>query len=221
MGSHRTQTGSSCKPMISEADVLFTRTQQGVLGLLFGKPDQRFHANEIVRQVGMGRGTVRRELERLSAAGLVTRVQDGNQHHYQANSSNPIYAELVSITRKTFGLADVLREGLQSLGSSLKLAFIYGSLAKGEAIADSDVDLMLVGDDLAYGNVIRLLLPLEEAVRRKINPTLYSVHEFNSKLSSRQSFLERVLSAPRIMIKGVIDDFGESGANQAAQGRET
>lgn len=205
--------------MISEADALFTKTQQGVLGLLFGNPDQRFHANEIVRQVGMGRGTVRRELERLSAAGLVTRVQDGNQHHYQANAANPIYAELVSITRKTFGLADVLREGLQSLGSSLKLAFIYGSMAKGGATRDSDVDLMLVGDDLAYGDVIRLLQPLEEVVRRKINPTLYPVDEFNDKLSSRQGFLERVLSAPRIMIKGVVDDFGKSGTDPATQGR--
>jgi uncharacterized protein len=134
--------------MIFEADALFTKTQQGVLGLLFGKPDQRFHANEIVRQVGMGRGTVRRELERLSTAGLITRVQDGNQHHFQANSANPIYAELVSITRKTFGLADVLRVALETLGSSLQLAFIYGSMAKGDDTKDSDVDLMLVGDDL-------------------------------------------------------------------------
>lgn len=206
--------------MNSEADALFTKTQQGVLGLLFGRPDKRFHANEIVRQVGMGRGTVRRELERLSAAGLITRVQDGNQHHYQANPANPIYAELVSITRKTFGLADVLREGLLSLGDSLKLAFIYGSIAKGKATSESDVDLMLVGDDLAYGDVIRLLQPLEDIVHRKINPTLYTVREFNGKVRSRQAFLERVLTAPRIMIKGVSDDIGESRADAAAQGRK-
>jgi uncharacterized protein len=204
--------------MISEADALFTKTQQRVFGLLFGRPDQRFHANEIVRQVGMGRGTVRRELERLSAAGLLTRVQDGNQHHYQANSASPIYAELVSITRKTFGLADVLREGLQSLGNSLQLAFIFGSMAKGGATIESDIDLMLVGDDLAYGDIIRLLQPLEEALRRKINPTLYSTHEFNNKLSARQSFLERVVNAPRIMIKGMTDDFGKPRADPATQG---
>ncbi|MDR0780279.1 MAG: helix-turn-helix domain-containing protein [Pseudomonadales bacterium] len=197
--------------MNTEADALFSRTQQGVLGLLFGKPDQRFYANEIIRRVGMGRGTVRRELDRLARAGLVKLVQEGNQHHYQANSDCPIYAELVGIARKTFALADVVREALAPLGEKLKWAFVYGSMAKGGDTQESDIDLMLIGQDLAYTSVIELLQPLEESVTRRINPTIYSVHEFDSKLKERNSFLERVVSSPIINVKGSKNELGKSG----------
>jgi DNA-binding transcriptional ArsR family regulator len=96
----------------SIGDALFTKTQQRVLGLLYGKPGQSFYTNEIVRRADMGRGTVRRELERLTAAGLVVVRREGNQHHYQANSSCPVYQELLGIVKKTFGVADVIRTAL-------------------------------------------------------------------------------------------------------------
>ena len=79
----------------SIGDALFTKTQQKVLGLLFGKPDKSFYTNEIMRWVSMGRGTVSRELDRLVSAGILTSTRAGNQNHYQANMSNPVYHELV------------------------------------------------------------------------------------------------------------------------------
>ena len=82
-------------------DALFTKTQQRVLGLLYGKPGKNFYTNEIVRWADMGRGTIRRELDRLVSAGLLVVTRKGNQHHYRANSNNPIYHELLDIVRKT------------------------------------------------------------------------------------------------------------------------
>ena len=93
----------------SVGDALFTKTQQKVLGLLFGKPDKSFYTNEIMRWAAMGRGTVSRELERLVGAGLLTATKEGNQNHYQANANSPVYSELVSIVKKTFGVADEIR----------------------------------------------------------------------------------------------------------------
>ncbi|MCK5640163.1 MAG: ArsR family transcriptional regulator, partial [Gammaproteobacteria bacterium] len=120
-------------------DALFTKTQQRVLGLLYGKPDKSFYTNEIVRWADMGRGTIRRELDRLVSAGLLVSSRIGNQLHYQANPDNSIYNELLAIVRKTFGIADVIRSALLTVDEQLDLAFIYGSVAKGEDTASSDI----------------------------------------------------------------------------------
>jgi predicted nucleotidyltransferase len=186
----------------SIGDALFTKTQQKVLGLLFGKPDKSFYTNEIMRWAAMGRGTVSRELGRLVGAGLLTASRTGNQNHYQANSNSPVYKEMVSIVRKTFGVADEIRQALLPLDEQIELAFIYGSIAKGTENKSSDIDLMLVGKELSYGAVVELLLPLEETLQRTINPTLFEKEEFLDKLNANNSFVVRVMEQPKIMIKG-------------------
>ena len=191
----------------SIGDALFTKTQQKVLGLLFGKPDKRFYTNEIMRWASMGRGTVSRELDRLVNAGLLSITKQGNQIYYQANASNPVYEELVGIVKKTFGVADQIRDMLIPLGENIELAFIYGSIAKGTERNTSDIDLMLVGKDLSYGRVVEALLPLEESLQRTINPTIYDKKEFVARLENGDSFVTRVMEQPKIIIKGSEDDF--------------
>lgn len=198
-------------------DALFTKTQQRVLGLLYGKPDKSFYTNEIVRWADMGRGTIRRELDRLVSAGLLVVTREGNQHHYQANPDCPIYTELLTIVRKTFGIADVIREALKPLDKQIQLAFVYGSIAKGTDANTSDIDLMLVGEGLSYGGIMELMASPEESLQRPINPTLYNPEDFKSKLDNGSSFLVRVLEQPKLMIKGVINDIRESGSDQATQ----
>lgn len=192
-------------------DALFTKTQQKVLGLLFGTPDKRFYTNEIMRWADMGRGTVSRELSRLVSAGLLTATSEGNQNHYQANPSCPVFDELVAIVRKTFGVADVIRERLKPLDDNIELAFIYGSIAKGEATSASDIDLMLVGKALSYGQVMELLMPLENALRRTVNPTLFEKEDFVAKLNTGNSFVTRVMEQSKIMIKGNEKGFRQTG----------
>ncbi|MDH5634085.1 MAG: transcriptional regulator [Gammaproteobacteria bacterium] len=197
----------------SIGDALFTKTQQRVLSLLYGKPDKSFYTNEIVRWADMGRGTIKRELDRLVSAHLLVMSREGNQLHYQANSDSPIYAELQSIVRKTFGVADVIRDALIPFLGQIELAFVYGSIAKQTDQKSSDIDLMLVGEDLAYGDVMESLAPAEHSLQRPVNPTIYSRTEFESKLNEGRSFLVRVLEQPKLMIKGVINDFTKPGTN--------
>ena len=193
----------------SIGDALFTKTQQKVLGLLFGKPDKSFYTNEIMRWAAMGRGTVSRELERLVGAGIISITKEGNQNHYQADHTNPIYKELVSIVRKTFGVADEIRERLKPLDKSIDLAFIYGSISKGSDTKSSDIDLMLVGKELGYSLVMEALMPLEESLQRTINPTIYEMKDFVTKLKEDNSFIKRVMDQPKIMIKGSENDIRE------------
>ena len=190
----------------SIGNALFTKTQQRVLGLLFGKPDKSFYTNEIMRWAAIGRGTVSRELERLVSAGLVSMTREGNQNHYQANNKNPIYKELVSIIKKSFGIADEIKERLKPLDKNIELAFIYGSISKGTETKTSDIDLMLVGNELTYGLVMEALLPLEDLLQRSINPTIYDKKDFAARLKEGNSFVTRVMEQPKIMIKGNEDE---------------
>ena len=195
----------------SISDALFTKSQQKVLGLLYAKPDKSFYTNEIMRWAAMGRGTISRELDKLVASGLLTVTSTGNQNHYQADSTNPIYNELISIVKKTFGFADEIQRALQAYEKQIDLAFIYGSISKGTGTKSSDIDLMLIGKALNYSDIMDALLPLEETLQRSINPTLYTKADFINKLNEGNSFVTRVMEQPKIIIKGVINDFGKSG----------
>ncbi len=187
---------------ITIGDALFTKTQQKVIGLLFQRPDRTFYLNEIVRLAGIGKGTVTRELEKMTAAKLLTVKHIGNQKHYQANSAAPVYNELIAITRKTFGIADVIRQTLEPIKESIEFAFIYGSIAKATDTAKSDIDLMIIGKNLAYANIMNLLIFVEKELQRTINPSIYSLSDFNNKLQQGNSFLTRILQQEKIIIMG-------------------
>ncbi len=192
-------------------DALFTKTQQRVLGLLYGKPDKSFYTNEIVRWADMGRGTIRRELDRLVSAGLLVSSRIGNQLHYQANPDNSIYNELLAIVRKTFGIADVIRSALLTVDEQLDLAFIYGSVAKGEDTASSDIDLLVITDTLGYTDLMSALTDAEKLLGRPINPSIYTMEQIENKLEQKNAFLTRVMELPKLWIKGRDDDIGKVG----------
>jgi predicted nucleotidyltransferase len=183
-------------------DALFTKTQQRVLGLLYGKPEQSYYLNEIVRLAAVGKGSVNRELDKLCAAGLLTVSRQGNQNHYQANANNPIFNELKAITQKTFGVVDIIKAALAPLLPQLNCVFIYGSVAQGTEHAGSDIDLMLVGDDMSYSEVMELLAPAEKQLGRTINPTLYTVAEFTDRKNNHQPFITRVIEQPKLWLMG-------------------
>lgn len=190
-------------------DALFTKTQQRVLGLLYGKPEQSFYTNEIVRWADMGRGTISRELNRFVSAGLLVVSREGNQLHYRANSENPIYNELLAIVRKTFGIVDVIRAALVPVYEQIDLAFIYGSIAKREETASSDIDLLVVTDSLAYTDLMEVLTDAEKLLGRPINPSIYTAEQIKNKLEQNSSFLVRVMERPKLWVKGCDDDIKE------------
>ena len=190
----------------SVADALFTGTQQRVLALIFGQPNRSFYATELIGLAKAGSGAVQRELAKLSQSGLVTVKMDGSQKHYQANVNSPIYAELHAITQKTVGLAEPLRDALAPLARKIRAAFVYGSVAKRLDTASSDIDVMLLSDELSYGDVFSVLEEVGVRLGRTINPTILSQHEFNERLKRKEAFLTRVLAQPKIWLVGGEDD---------------
>jgi predicted nucleotidyltransferase len=187
---------------ISVADALFSGLQQRLLGLLFGQPDRSFYGNELLRLTGTGRGALQRELEKLVSGDLATVTSIGNQKHYQANAASPIFAELRGIVLKSVGLADVLRMALADVADRIRIAFVFGSVAKGTDTASSDIDLMIVADNLGYTDLFERLATAETTLGRKVNPTLYTPAELTEKVRAENNFVLRVLEQPKIFLIG-------------------
>ncbi len=188
------------------SDALFSRTQQRVLGLIFGQPDRSFYATEVIGLAGAGSGAVQRELARLAQSGLVTVKAVGNQKHYQANRESPVYSELCSIARKTVGLAEPLRTVLAPLAKQIRAAFVYGSIAKRADTAFSDIVVMLLSDSLTYADLFNALESASSKLGRKVNPTILTTKQLTKQAKQRSAFLTRVLAQPKIWLLGTEDD---------------
>ena len=197
----------------SLGEALFTKTQQRVLGLLFGHPDRSHYTNEIVRFADAGIGSVQRELQRLESAGLVMARKIGNQKHYQANRAAAIFEELRGIVLKTVGLADVLRDAITPLQERVELAFIFGSIAQGKERVTSDVDVMVIGD-ASFDEVVQALYPTRESLGREVNPVVMSASEFSGNVLQGDRFVSRIVKEPKIFLKGNGDDLGELAADR-------
>ena len=184
------------------ADALFSGTRQRLIGLLFGQVDRSFYATELIGLTKSGSGAVQRELVSMAQSGLLTVRAVGNQKHYQANPNSPIFEELSGIARKTIGLADPLREALAPLSGKIKAAFVYGSIAKRTDAAGSDIDVLLLSNELAYADVFAALEAASSTLGRPVNPTVLTSAELRKRLESEESFLTRVLAQPKIWLIG-------------------
>lgn len=182
------------------AGALFTTTQQRVLSLLFGQPRRSFFTREVIGLIGAGTGGVQRELKRLVGAGLVVQTSVGNQKHYQANSGSPIFAELCSIVRKTLGVRAELVSAFRPLVDDVIEAFIFGSVAREEDTAQSDVDVLIVSDSLGLEDVYSAMASAEQRLGRRVSPTLYSDAEFQRRKREKNSFVAKILAGPVVVI---------------------
>ncbi len=160
MGINMPNMGMKEKPAVykirkgtSLADALFSTIQQRVLAYLFGQPERSFFATELIKLAGGGSGAVQRELARLEDSGLVVVTRLGTQKHYQANPKSPIFSELCGIAQKTVGLAEPLRDALKPLAKRIAAAFVYGSVAKKQDTATSDIDLMVISGKVTYSDL--------------------------------------------------------------------
>jgi predicted nucleotidyltransferase len=189
------------------AGALFGKARRAILALLFTHDQESFYLRQIIRAVGQSPGAVQRELAVLTSAGLLVRTANGHQVYYRANRESPVFAEMKSLMVKTAGVADILRSALSPLGDRIKVAFLYGSLARGAERKTSDVDVMVVGE-VTFAEVVLALRSTQEVLRREVNATVWSPGEFHKKRQAGQHFLKAVLKAPRVLLIGSENELG-------------
>ncbi len=194
----------------SLGDLLFGQTRGRILAFLYGMPDQTFYIRQIARQVGTSVGTVQRELETLSRFGLIERSTTGMQVFYQADRNHPAYPELYSLIAKTSGTFYLLRSALVPLGKKIAFALVYGSIAGGDEDGRSNADLIVIGDVNMY-ELLTQLSPAERDLGRSINPTVFSLRDFKSKLRDGNHFLKSVMRGKKVLLIGNEDELGKMG----------
>jgi len=190
------------------AEILSSRVKAEIFRLLFGLSARELHLRELERQSGLAVGTVRQELQRLVRLELVTVRRDGNRVYFRANQEHPLYPEIHSLVLKTAGLVDVLREALGR--EEILVAFVFGSLARAEERAESDVDLMVIGP-IALRQVSRRLAAVSAQLGRVVNPHVMTAEEFRRRKAKRDHFLTRVLESPQIFVIGGNGDLEAMG----------
>lgn len=192
------------------ADALFSPTRKAVIAALFTHAGAQHHLRELARLCGKSAGMVGRELQHLVDCGLVQESRDGNRREFWANEHSPIYAELRDISRKTFGLADVLRGCLMPLKEppegpgapeGISLCFVYGSVARNTDHARSDIDVMLVGQ-CDYASACLACHEAGLKLGREVNPSIYTVKEIQDRLAQASGFMRSVARQPKIMLWG-------------------
>lgn len=187
------------------ASVLFGKTRRAVLSLLFSHTDESFYLRQIVRITNVGMGALQREVKLLSDAGIIRRTVRGKQVYYQADPDCPIFEELKNLVVKTFGIGDVLRTGLSELVDRIVVAFLFGSFVRGDENKDSDVDVMVIGN-ATFAEVVSVLSPLQESIKREINPSVYPPEEFRDKIVTGHHFLKSVLDEEKVFLIGDINE---------------
>ncbi|MBI4304111.1 MAG: nucleotidyltransferase domain-containing protein [Chloroflexi bacterium] len=200
------------------SSTLFGKTRRGILSLLYGHPDESYYLRQIVRTTGLGLGPAQRELKQLTDVGIIARSASGHQVYYRANPASPIFKELKSLIIKTFGVAETIQSALTPLRDRITIALVYGSIARGEENLRSDIDLLVVGS-VSFSEVVKALRDAQETLGREINPTVYPIDEFRSRIAEQHYFIQGVLSGPKISVIGDENDLerlaGEGLAGQA------
>lgn len=201
------------------ADLLLGPLRQRVLSRLLLHPDTSLHVRELARQTGTQPGTLNRELAKLAQAGVLLRQQVGNQVHYQANRSCPVFDELAGLLRKTAGLAAVLVDTLAPLADAghIDVALVFGSVARGEETASSDVDVLILGD-LALADAVEALHPAQDTLHREINPVVYRPADFADTLAAGNTWARDIVAKPKLFLIGGADDFAELVGHPAPAG---
>lgn len=203
--------------LTSVGDLLFGQTRGRVLALLYGAPDESFFVRQIARQVETSVGSVQRELTLLASTGLIDRSALGSQVFYRANQKHPDYPELRALLAKTTGVFQMLKAALAPLSSHISLAFVYGSVARGEEKATSDIDLMVIGA-VSLDEVLDAVGPVEKQLRRPVNPTIYSLEDVRARLHEGNHFLQSLKKSKKVFLIGDEDEFRKVSTTRLVQG---
>lgn len=184
------------------AQSLFSEVQSKVLALLFGQPDRKFQMSELISLIDSGVGAVHRIVKRLTNSRLVNEERIGRTKFYQANSRSPVFQEIHSLVTKTVALTIPLETALAPFMDSILGAFIYGSIANGKDNADSDIDIIVIGEGIQYSDLLSALQPVENDILRTISVRIMTLEEWKSKVEESNPFVQRVLDQPKVFLKG-------------------
>jgi len=181
-----------------------SKTRKALFRLYFTNPDKEYYLRELERLLDIPVSMIHKELHRLEVDGIFSSNKKGNLNYFCLDKSYPLFEELKSIVSKTIGIRALLKETLEKLKGT-KVAFIYGSFAKNEENALSNIDLFIMGK-INEGKLVPELRKLERFLKREINYSLYSKKDFKRKKREKNSFILDLVEKPKIFLIGTEDE---------------
>jgi predicted nucleotidyltransferase len=179
--------------------MISSKARAEIFRLLFGVSEKEIHVRDMERQSGLSFRAVHLELNNLTQMDLIKKRRSGNRVYYRANDEHPLFNDIRNIVLKTSGLVEVLKEYLDH--EEVKVAFVFGSIARKDEGARSDVDLMVIGD-VSLRKVSGWLMGSSEKIGREINPHTLSLEEYTERKQQNEHFLSSVLNSPKLFIIG-------------------
>lgn len=187
------------------ARIFKSKTRKELFRLYFTNPDNEYYLRELERLLDIPVSMIRNELINLEKDGIFISRKKGNLIYYSLDKTYPLFNELKSIVFKTIGVQGLLKEILKKI-KGIDFALIYGSFAKKEENAKSDIDVLIAGD-IDDSKLLLEIRKLEEKLQREINYTIFTKAEFKEKAKERGSFLAEAVENPKIMLVGNENDF--------------
>jgi len=182
-------------------DALFPKTKQKLLAILVVHPEKWWFLSDLAKHLRTSPSSLQRELKSLTEAGILIRKVDGKRVYFRADPECPLLPDLQRLFIKTSGLVDLVKSTLKPLCNRIDFAFIYGSIARGEELSRSDVDLLVVGD-LGLIDIAQKLKELEKRLKREVNPVIYNRREFKKKFASKDHFVSSVVESDKLFLHG-------------------
>lgn len=171
-----------------------------VLSLFMLNAGNEYYLREIAQETSLAIRSVQRTVKDLTEIGILQREKRGNSVYFRLRDDVPILSELKTIFLKTVGLGALLRQMLAEQ-KGIQIAFIYGSVAKGEEEASSDIDVAIIGD-LSSRQLTSELVKLERELGREINATVFTPTEWLSRGKKRDHFVRTLIQEPKIFLIG-------------------
>lgn len=181
------------------------RSKAGVKLLGTALFNDGLHLRELARKATLSPFETKRELDILVNLGLLTRKRLGNQVFFYTNKDCPFLQDLKNLYQKTEGFFPLLKEAFSQL--NVYYAFVFGSIAKGTEKPNSDIDLMIIGDE-SDTNISDAIFNIQKKSKREINFILWSKRDFQEKLRSKNIFLSNILNQKIYWVMGDEDEFG-------------
>jgi predicted nucleotidyltransferase len=186
-------------------NALFPAVRQELLAATLLSPDKWWYLSELASHLETSPSSLQRELDSLTGSGILERKQDGRRTYYKARRNSPVFDELRGLFSKTAGIVPALRSELARFGDKIHWGAIYGSIARSEEGAESDIDLLIVGD-VATTDLLPALRRVERQFGREVNVKRYSVREFRDKMRDGDHFLKSVVKGKLVSLTGSPDE---------------
>jgi predicted nucleotidyltransferase len=187
------------------SEILSSRIRAALFRLLLDREPREFYMRDLERRTGFSIGAVQTELQKLLGLELIAKRKDGNRVYFKANTAHPLYPDLQNLVLKTNGIVGILKEALTH-SEEIKCAFVFGSVARKNATASSDIDLMVLGD-VGLRQLTGILSGLSGKLNREINPHSMSVQDFIRRKKDGDPFVNRICEEPRLFLIGDENDF--------------